>query len=152
MVHVLLDVNKIDYNSFFQYGEGGIQFFEGLPFQRGYGRRRQRGQGLGTVISSLWRFVSPVLRQLGTDMGRETLSTGSRLLGDMSQGAPIKEALREQTKRGARNLLSTTADHYLQKGKGKRRPQRKLIGRAFTVAASNDVSKKRTKKDALGDY
>ena len=58
------------------------------------GRRYQRGHGLGNLLGSLFRTVSPMLRKtvvsLENDVMRSGVSAGSRALTDIMAGAPVK--------------------------------------------------------------
>jgi hypothetical protein len=142
MPHVIVDVNAIKFQNFFdrQVGEGQY-FYEGIPYQRGWGHR-QRGAGLSTVLSSIWKFIQPAVRNLGQDLSKESLAAGARALSSLSEGSNIKDVLKEQVKEGARNVLSKSSERYLrQKGSGKR----KIIGRAYP-----HPNKRKTRFDALG--
>lgn len=157
MVHIIFDVNSVNFDHFFdqdgQFG-AGYSFFEGAPYQRGYGLH---GKGMGNVLAGLWRFISPALRNLGRDAGKEALVAGSRVLSDLSSGTELGESLRENVRAGAKNVLSKQVARYPQTGTG-RRKRRAMIGRAFTKDAVNmippmeaDVVKKPRKRGDIFD-
>uniref|UniRef100_A0A914HC94 Uncharacterized protein n=1 Tax=Globodera rostochiensis TaxID=31243 RepID=A0A914HC94_GLORO len=115
-----------------QTGSGPIAYFEGLPtFQRGYGYflgvPRQKGAGVGAVLRNLWRYLRPMISaakpyaaNIATELGKEGLETGARVLNQVSKGGDIKEALLAEGKEGAKKLLDK-ASSSLQKGRGKRK-------------------------------
>uniref|UniRef100_A0A914IC83 Uncharacterized protein n=1 Tax=Globodera rostochiensis TaxID=31243 RepID=A0A914IC83_GLORO len=115
-----------------QTGSGPIAYFEGLPtFQRGYGYflgvPRQKGAGVGAVLRNLWRYLRPMISaakpyaaNIATELGKEGLETGARVLSQVSKGGDIKEALLAEGKEGAKKLLDK-ASSSLQKGRGKRK-------------------------------
>ena len=109
MVHVDFDPGTVTLNDFIQFGAGGeISYFKGVPpYQRGYGYR-QRGAGISDILKSLWRTFLPVLKSAGSTVGKEALSTGSRILDRVAQGENVKAALINEGKAGVGNLLEKT--------------------------------------------
>lgn len=82
MVHVIFDPTKV--LTFTQVG-GGLSpgpYYRGFPYQQGFGIV-QNGRGLGNVLSSFWRFLSPVLKNVGMDIGCEAFAAGGRILDDL---------------------------------------------------------------------
>lgn len=161
MVHVQFDTSTVSLNDFIQVGSGGeINYFKGLPpFQRGYGYR-QRGAGIGSILRSLWRTLLPALRSAGTTVGKEALSTGSRILDKIAQGENVKASVINEGKAGVGNLL----ERIPQSGKGiKRRQKHKypiIISNNKGSSAVNLIGKsvpkkllrKRKRSDAFGFY
>jgi len=140
----------------FQLGSG-YSYFEGLPpYQRGYGllQASQRGSGLANIFKSVWRFLKPAVKQLapvlseaGKAIGEEGLAATSRVLNDVVKGGNLKEA------------LSTEGREGLQRGRGKKRHNRKktvvikpsdLIGATVPIQAVQRNKKKRS--DIFGQY
>uniref|UniRef100_A0A914I7L6 Uncharacterized protein n=1 Tax=Globodera rostochiensis TaxID=31243 RepID=A0A914I7L6_GLORO len=126
-------VLTLQFKKFYQQtGSGPIAYFEGLPtFQRGYGYflgvPRQKGAGVGAVLRNLWRYLRPMISaakpyaaNIATELGKEGLETGARVLSQVSKGGDIKEALLAEGKEGAKKLLDK-ASSSLQKGRGKRK-------------------------------
>src|SRR5688572_25667022 len=121
MVHILFDTGTLSYDDFVSGGVqngGGVEptnidsivsdelnFFRGSPpYQRGYGI--QRGAGIGDVFRGLWRFFLPILRRVGTAVSSEALNTGQRVLYRVTnEGAPLKQALISEGKRGIDTVL-----------------------------------------------
>uniref|UniRef100_A0A914HYV3 Uncharacterized protein n=1 Tax=Globodera rostochiensis TaxID=31243 RepID=A0A914HYV3_GLORO len=111
MVHVVFDTSNVEYDDYVQTGGGAAEagedltYFKGSsPYQRGYGI--QRGAGVGDVFRGLWRFFLPILRRVGTTVGAEALNTGQRVLERVAnEGAPLKETLYNEGKRGIDTVL-----------------------------------------------
>uniref|UniRef100_A0A914IDM0 Uncharacterized protein n=1 Tax=Globodera rostochiensis TaxID=31243 RepID=A0A914IDM0_GLORO len=87
-----------------EVGEDLTYFKGSSPYQRGYGI--QHGAGVGDVFRGLWRFFLPILRRVGTTVGAEALNTGQRVLERVAnEGAPLKETLYNEGKRGIDTVL-----------------------------------------------
>lgn len=133
MVHVIYDPSSESFGEYFGRQKGaGMSYFVGMPFQRGhgmvyYGGMRQRGAGLGAVLRSLWRFVVPLASAAGhalapyaAEIGREGLSTGARILQNVSEGADLKESLRTESREGLKNAI-----RRMQTGSGRTKAKKK---------------------------
>ncbi len=68
------------------------------------GRRRQRGYGLGSVFSSLFRKATPLLLKGAKSVGKQLLKTGAAVASDVLEGQDIKSSLKERGIEGAKNL------------------------------------------------
>lgn len=126
-MHTIFDFNKVDFDKFFVIQQGQGNFYKGKSYVRSY---RQKGQGVGVVLSSLWRFLTPVLKSLGTDLGREALNTGANILDSVSKGESIKEAAKKGLKQGAKNIFGSHS------GEGKKR---KIVGRRYLLKTQKDI-------------
>ena len=62
----------------------GVAVFEGQHLQRGH--------GLGSVFSSLFRVAKPFLRQGGRYIARHALNTGSAFANDVLNGENWRES------------------------------------------------------------
>ncbi|KAH7670034.1 Protein F19G12.2, partial [Aphelenchoides avenae] len=116
---------------------GGSAYFAGTPYQR--------GAGIGSVFGSLFRYLLPVLKTFGKEIGREGLSVGSRVLNDIATGSDVRNAVVSHASDGLRNILAqhdvneglrgavNLAQRKLQKGGGSKkkviRGARRLGGR-----------------------
>lgn len=125
MVHVIFDPDAVDWLAFYTQTGGGYGYFVGRPYQR--------GAGLGTVFSSLFRFLLPVFKAAGRELGKEGLAAGSRILGNVAEGKNLRSAVVDETATGLRNLVGRAdlnegvrgiidqAQRRLQGGRGRRR-------------------------------
>ena len=162
MVHVRFDPNSNDFQ--IGYGIEGVSsgYFKGLPpYQRGYGY--QRGAGLGDILRGVWRFLLPVLKtpavkELSQAMGKEAITSGSKILTKAIEGEPIKAAAIEEGKNIAESLLEKSLERVKksrQTGSGlpiKRK--RKSVGVISTtyIPPKSLINKKRKRSDAFGFY
>jgi hypothetical protein len=129
MPHVNFDPNTVDWKAFFGNppSQVGGAYFRGVPYMR--------GNGIGSVFKSLYRFLLPFASTIGREVGREGLSVGARVLGDIAKGDAPKEAITVHTREGLHNLMSKAANK-LQKGSGRRRKKktpRRQTGRGKVV-------------------
>lgn len=125
MVHVLFNpnsVNLINYKN--QYGGN---YYLGIS--------RQRGAGLGDFLRVLWRYVTPILK----DVGVESLKSGSLILDEIGKGKNIKQTIKTQGRNAAANLLQKTSSRLRsQEGSGiKKKKQNNIIrNKNFPVGRS----------------
>lgn len=156
-MHVVFNPDGVDWHQYIQTGGGA--YFSGVPYQRGYGAYfsgvpYQRGYGFGAIVGSVVRFLLPMLRTVGKELGTEGLAAGARILGDVAKGKNLRGAVVDETSDGLRNLIERNkpqeklvelinrAQTRLQKGNGKKRRQkRKPVG-----------PRKTRRVDALGYY
>lgn len=106
---------KIPFNE--KYIQRGGSHFVGYPYQR--------GNGLGSVFKSLWRFAMPFTKSVGKAVGRQALKTGVGIAQDVLKGDNVGRAVQKRAKRGGRKLarkaLTVVSTKANQKGKGVRR-------------------------------
>jgi len=90
--------NQRDWEVFFkaQYGHGLGGFS---------GTRYQRGAGIGSIFSGLFRSLLPVAKSIGKAVGKQALRTGAHIASDALEGRDIGEAFAERGKEGASALL-----------------------------------------------
>ena len=71
-----------------------LQSGSGLPvFQ---GSRGQRGHGLGSMLSGLFRSAVPMLKRGLATFGKHALKTGLEIAGDVVEGKSFKDSARER--------------------------------------------------------
>ena len=144
MPHVNFDPDTVNWQSYFSQTGG---YFVGRPYQR--------GGGIGSVFSSLFRFLLPVLKSAGKELGKEGLAVGSRILSDVAQGKDVRSAVVSEAAGGLRNLVDKSrasdglrnlidqAEGRLQKGGGKRKgkPRKKRVIRSKRHSAKRSVQR-----------
>ncbi|KAH7687889.1 integrase core domain-containing protein, partial [Aphelenchoides avenae] len=89
------------YHRYQQHGGGG----EGPYFA---GSLYQRGAGIGSIFARLVRFLVPIAKAAGRELGREGLAVGSRVLGSVAEGQALKKAAINEVAQGARNIVGRT--------------------------------------------
>ena len=165
MVHEIFDTNAFGYDDYIQIGSGiseEFPFFKGgSVYQRGYGY--QRGAGIGDIFHGIWRFFLPILRRAGQTISKEALSTGQRIIDDVKEGQPLKEALITEGKKAVDNVLEQ-GGLPKQFGGGMKRKRRQTIKRRAPPPFSTQTvigntiskpivnSKKRLHSDVFGLY
>lgn len=79
----------------------------GFPVFRG--SRTQRGHGLGNLLSSVVKTVTPLfikgVRRLGSTMGKAALRGGLQTAKDVLQGTPVKHAVKRRASEAGEQLL-----------------------------------------------
>ena len=51
-----------------------------------YGARMQRGHGLGSIFSGLFRSIFPMLKRVAPVIGKKALQTGIDIVSDVAAG------------------------------------------------------------------
>ena len=101
----------------------------GMPVYSG--ALRQRGHGLGNIIGSLFRRILPFLGRGAA----AALMTGSKVVGDVSEGKKFKQSLKDRVPEGIKSLASSLVN---QSGSGHRKRKRRQ--------SKNKKKKKKPKK------
>src|SRR5579863_2486931 len=94
----------------------GVPVFEGAEFQRGH--------GLGSLFSSLFRSSLPLLKRAGLYLGRQAVRTGFDIAQDALNNRNIGESAKEHFK-SMGNRIVGEAKNQMGQGKRKRAPSRK---------------------------
>jgi len=113
-----------------QAGGGSMPVFAGARYQRGH--------GLGSILSGLFRRVLPFFKANGKNIASNLLKTGAEVAGDVLEGRKkfgdsLKERVPQGIKRTAQSLKFQSGSGY-----GKRRK------------VSRKKKKKNTKRDIFG--
>ena len=99
----------------------------GLPvFQ---GSRGQRGHGLGSMLSELFRSAVPMIKRGLATFGKHALKTGLEIAGDVSEGKSFKDSARERIVPKILPGIKRFAEQELfsnQSGSGRRRRAKKI--------------------------
>jgi len=90
------------------------------------GSRDQRGHGIGSVLSGLFRSAVPMLKRGLASFGKHALKTGQRILTDVIDGQPIGETAKKHVLQGIKEFI-TPDDISSQTGSGRKRSHRSLI-------------------------
>lgn len=64
----------------------------------------QRGRGIGSFLSGLFRFVLPILKRGSVAAGKELFSAGAHFIDDINNKRPFKESLKERASEVITNL------------------------------------------------
>ena len=100
----------------------------GLPvFQ---GSRGQRGHGIGSVLSGLFRSAVPMLKRGLATFGKHALKTGLEIAGDVAEGKSFKDLARERVVFTILSGIKRFAEEEIynnQSGSGKRRRRARKI-------------------------
>lgn len=105
------DASRATYMDYYSAQSGS-----GMPvFQ---GSRGQRGHGLGSMLSGLFRSAMPMLQRGLAIFGKQALKTGLEVANDMADGSSFSDSARRRVPTGIKRTIETVAN---QSGSGKRR-------------------------------
>ena len=110
----------------------------GLPIFAG--GRNQKGHGLGSMLSSLWRRAQPFLMRAGKVLLRQ----GASVARDMLDGQSFKEAARKRTSEGITTLLDENQGSE-QTGSGRRRAKKRKRMSGYNKKKKKTSHKKKKK-------
>ena len=105
-----------------------------------YGTRMQRGHGLGSIFSGLFRSIFPVLKRVAPVIGKKALQTGIDIVSDVAAGQSLKESAKNRVsdalKEGISSFIPTG---NAQSGSGYRRRRKR--------SKKPKISRKKKSKD-----
>ena len=61
-----------------------------------YGARKQRGHGIGSIFSGLFRSIFPVLKRVAPVIGKKALQTSIDIVSDMAARQSLKESAKSR--------------------------------------------------------
>ncbi|MCP4652599.1 MAG: hypothetical protein GY858_04365 [Candidatus Omnitrophica bacterium] len=137
------------WEQFFQYQEGAG--FHGDPYQRGF--------GLASIFSGIFRKVLPIAKTAGKSLPKQALNTGLNVASDVIEGRDIGESLEEHGRQSAANLIRRS---HAALGTKTRKPKKKVYkgrrqtGKGLGVFRQNTkhktvkLVKGKSKKDIFG--
>lgn len=105
------DASREMYEDYYMSQSGnGVPVFQGA--------RGQRGHGLGSILSGLFRSAVPILKKGLSFFGKQALRTGAQIANDVADGRSFKDS--------AKKRVGDTINQYVpgfipQSGSGKRR-------------------------------
>ena len=118
----------------------------GLPvFQ---GSRGQRGHGLGSMLSGLFRSAVPMLKRGLATFGKHALKTGLEIASDVADGTSFKDSAKVRILPSILPGIKRFAEEEIfskQSGSGKRRKTRRKVSKKRKVARR--VARRATKRD-----
>ena len=131
---------------------GKSQFGHGLQPAYG-GVARQKGHGIGSLISGLLRSAVPLLGRLGKSVaktaGRALLSTGKGVLSDVLQGRNLKTSVATRAKSAGQQVLKRAASSAVGYLSGLSSPppaKRRATSKGATRKKPQQKKKKRRKQ------
>jgi len=145
MPHVLFDPNSIDWEQIILAQIGSGFYFEGLPYQR--------GAGIGTIFGHILRYLIPIGKIIGKEIGMEGLRSGERIVQDILSGNPVKKSVLVETQQGLKNAVDNIyargEDMFAkQKGEGRRRKGRVAHSRIGPNLSTVNKPKQRKKTNS----
>jgi len=115
----------------------GLNYYQGSPYQRGY--------GLGGLFRSFFRTAAPLLKSGVKAIGKQLFHSGVNLMNDISQGQDLKGAAKRRFKEAGKVLTDKAASKVKNMiGNGKRNKKRK---RSKKTVSTRLVKKKCTTPD-----
>lgn len=134
-----------------QYG-GYVQAGKGGDFPVFRGSRMQRGYGLGSILSGMFRTAIPFLKSGAKALGKQALKTGVSIGQDVLNGQNLKTAARRRGLESIRNATGKAEGRSTRKKKTKRPAakkgiKRKASGKPTTSSRGRTVKRRRRSPD-----
>ncbi|KAE8751382.1 hypothetical protein FOCC_FOCC001955, partial [Frankliniella occidentalis] len=129
-----------------QTGRGINHYYSGAAYQKGH--------GIGSFLTGLFRFAAPLVRKAATAVGKQALIAGSNVVTDtLVNNHSFKDSVNEQWNQ-SKGVLANSAKETVQKmvGSGRIRKRKRSSKRQSTRnakrrrTASKTGSKRRTTK------
>lgn len=83
-----------------QARNGQTSFYSGPIYQKG----GQRGNGIGSFLSGLFRHILPVLRKGTVAIGKEIINSGTNFAKDLGNNVNARTALKKRSAEALANL------------------------------------------------
>ena len=131
------DASKDQYESYYlnQSGGGQIPIF--------VGGRGQKGHGLGSLLSGLFRSAFPMIKRGLTSFGKLALKTGLEVVNDVVDGQSTKESAMQRLPQGIKRFAQS--ENFInQSGSGVRRKRRR---KASTKKSKSKRTASKRKRD-----
>ena len=113
----------------------------GMPIY--YGARNQRGHGLGSFLSGLFRRAMPFLTRGAKSLGKQALRTGLNIANDVVEGSSFRDAAIRHVPEGLNRWKDSG---FGQSGSGKRRRSISNKRHCLQSKKKRKVSKRRHSK------
>jgi hypothetical protein len=139
------DASRQSYENYYVGQAGsGLSVFQGS--------RGQRGHGIGSTLAGLFRSALPMIKRGLTSFGRQALSTGMQVVGDMADGQNFSDSAKLRTRQGIKRLAQDGVEYLNgdQGGSGYKRrrvakKKKKKGGRKKKKASKKKKKKKRSR-------
>lgn len=106
------------YGGYVQSGKGAFPVFRGSRMQRGY--------GIGSLLSGMFRAAVPLLRKGAQALGKQALRTGIQVGRDVLSGQMVGDSVKRQVTQGAKKMVNRAATNRgTTTNKGSERGRRK---------------------------
>jgi hypothetical protein len=117
------------------------------------GVRYQRGHGLGSIFSNLFRSAIPLFKRGSKYLGHEMLNTGLEIADDVIKGRSLKNSAKKRVREGGTRVLNKTRRviRRAMKGGGGRRVSRSRKKRALALKSDQHPVKRLQSVNALGN-
>jgi hypothetical protein len=102
----------------------------------------QRGHGIGSFLSGLWRSIRPLLWSGAKNIGKETLRTGGKILTDIVENQSPDVTTRDIISKN----LSESTQNLIGKLRGRGRKRKRTTGKSKTKKRKPQNAK-RIKRD-----
>ena len=105
------DASRDQYESYYVTQSGnGLSVFQGS--------RGQKGHGLGSMLSGLFRSALPMIKRGLASFGKHALKTGLEVANDALEGKTFSDSLKERVPTGIKRFATNFMD---QSGGGRKR-------------------------------
>lgn len=94
----------------------------GMPYYQG--SRGQRGHGLGSMLSGLFRSAMPMVKSGLAAVGRQALRTGAQIANDVADGQSLGNSAKRRINEGIKRFVPFDV-FSTQSGSGKRKSTKK---------------------------
>ena len=128
------------YGGYVQSGKGGFPVFRGSRMQRGY--------GVGSVLSGMFRAAVPFLRKGAQALGKQALRTGLDVGRDVLSGRKLKDSARQRTMQTMRNVMEN-AGRRTTGGTARRRPAQKNRPKTNSNKKKKGIKRKAPSKSVI---
>lgn len=105
------------------------------------GKRYMPGMGLGSVLSSAFKWVAPLVKKGAMSLGKRALASGVEVMRDVAAGQNFSQSLKNNMREAGDTLLEDLGDEMVKKTASMKNPRK----RKRTGASTGGSTRKRKK-------
>ena len=113
------------------------------------GSRGQRGHGIGSTLVGLFRSAVPMLKRGLAAFGKQALSTGLQVAGDMADGQSFSESAKLRARQGIKRLAEDGVSYLQNESQTGSGFKRRRITQS--VESRADVEKGKTREKSIAE-
>ena len=102
------DDDQIFYNDYYANQAGnGMGYYSGRSYMP-----QQSGDGIGNFLKSAGKFLTPLLKRGARTIGKNVLSTGVGIVGDLMEGKNFKDSAKTRFTETGKNVMGSLLSEF----------------------------------------
>ena len=104
--------DEMFYDEYYSNQAGnGMGYFAGRSYMP-----QQSGDGIGNFLKSAGKFLTPILSRGARTVGKNLLSSGVGIVGDLMEGKKFKDVAKSRLKETGKNVMGSLISEFTGRG------------------------------------